>query len=62
MTYLTSTHVWRKRPMAGNQRGIASASYGWASDRWAADTWAAERWAADTWTKARAGCSAEAGP
>ncbi len=57
MTYLTSTHVWRKRPMAGNQRGIAGAS-----DRWASDRWASDAWAADTWTKARAGCSAEAGP
>lgn len=47
MTYLTSTHVWRKRPMAGNQRGSVSIS---------------DTWAADTWTRVRAGCSAEAGP
>jgi hypothetical protein len=52
MTYLTSTHVWRKRPMAGNQRGSVSIS----------DTWASDTWAADTWTRVRAGCSAEAGP
>jgi hypothetical protein len=57
MTYLTSTHVWRKRPMAGNQRGSVSIS-----DTWASDTWAADTWAADTWTRVRAGCSAEAGP
>ena len=52
MTYLTSTHVRRKRPMAGNQRGSVSIS----------DTWASDTWAADTWTRVRAGCSAEAGP